>query len=61
LAFGFRVGEGEKTLWRENVIFRFIRECIEKGFMSKLGRGKRACFPRVFGHKSQEDFLFCGC
>ena len=29
LAFGFRVGEGEKTLWRENVIFRFIKECIE--------------------------------
>jgi hypothetical protein len=25
LAFGFRVGEGEKTLWRENGIFRFIK------------------------------------
>jgi hypothetical protein len=20
--------EGEKTLWRENIIFRFIKECI---------------------------------
>jgi hypothetical protein len=28
LAFGFRVGEGENTLWREKVIFIFIKECI---------------------------------
>jgi hypothetical protein len=61
LAFGFRVGEGEKTLGREKVIFRFYKrmhwvvcktqeEEIEREFLSKLERGKRA----KRGHISQE-------
>jgi hypothetical protein len=72
LAFGFRVGEGEKTLGREKVIFGFYKrmhwvvcktqeEEIERGFLSKLERGKRttkrAHFPRDLGHKSQGGFF----
>jgi hypothetical protein len=68
LAFGFRVGEGEKTLEREKVIFRFYKrmhwvvcktqeEDTEREFLSKLERGKRAHFPRDIGHKSQGGFF----
>jgi hypothetical protein len=72
LAFGFRVGEGEKTLGRENVIFRFYKrmhwvvcktqqEEIEREFLSKLERGRRAAkmthFTRDIGHKSQGGFF----
>jgi hypothetical protein len=68
--------EGEKTLGREKVIFRFYKrmhwvvcktqeEEIEREFLNKLERGKRATkmthFPREIGHKSQENFLFSEC
>jgi hypothetical protein len=72
LAFGFRVGEGEKTLWREKVIFRFIknalgsvqdtlregeREIFEESLERKV-RSKLAHFPRDLGCKSQ-GVIFC--
>jgi hypothetical protein len=43
LAFGFRVGEGEKTLWREKVILRFIKNALGS-VQDTLREGEREIF-----------------